>query len=100
MTDNNIEELIKKINSHDGVKGFIIVNHEGIPIRHSFDDSRLLAIQYAALIQQLTQRARSSLREIDNLNELYFMRLRSKKHEILVAPDREYILIVIQQPPL
>jgi dynein light chain roadblock-type len=26
------------------------------------------------------------------------MRLRTKKHEIMVAPDREYLLIVIQNP--
>eukprot|EP00760_Papus_ankaliazontas_P000930 PhM_4_TR10317/c0_g1_i1/m.71315/K10419/DYNLRB, DNCL2; dynein light chain roadblock-type len=101
MTDNNIEELIKKINSHSGVKGFIIVNHEGIPIRHSFDDAdRLLSIQYAALLQQLTQRAKTSIRDLDPTNELYFLRLRSKKHEILVAPDKDYLLIVIQQPPV
>jgi len=47
--ENNIEELIKQVTSHAGVEGFIIVNNEGIPIRHSFaEGSRLLAIQYAA----------------------------------------------------
>jgi len=99
--DGNIEELIKKINGHAGVKGFIIVNSEGIPIRHSFEDAdRLLSIQYAALLQQMTSRAKSSIRELDSLNDLFFLRLRSRKHEILVAPDKEYLLIVIQQPPV
>ena len=31
-------------------------------------------------------------------NDLTFLRIRSKKHEIMVAPDKEYVLIVIQNP--
>ena len=31
-------------------------------------------------------------------NDLTFLRIRSRKHEIMVAPDKEYILIVIQDP--
>ena len=31
-------------------------------------------------------------------NDLTFLRIRSKKHEIMVAPDKDYILIVIQNP--
>ena len=31
-------------------------------------------------------------------NDLTFLRIRSNKHEIMVAPDKEYLLIVIQNP--
>lgn len=31
-------------------------------------------------------------------NDLVFLRVRSKKHEIMIAPDREYVLVVIQNP--
>ena len=31
-------------------------------------------------------------------NDLTFLRVRSKKHEIMVAPDKDYLLIVIQNP--
>ena len=34
----------------------------------------------------LCQKSRSAVKEIDNSNELTFIRLRSLKHEILVAP--------------
>jgi dynein light chain roadblock-type len=99
MAENNIEELIKGVTGHAGVKGFIIVNSEGIPIRHSFDDSdRLLAIQYAGLLQQMTHKAKAAIKELEPTNDLTFLRLRSKKHEILVAPERDYLLIVIQEP--
>lgn len=32
-------------------------------------------------------------------NELTFLRIRSKKHEIMVAPDNGYMLIVVQGDP-
>ena len=31
-------------------------------------------------------------------NELKFIRLRSLKHEIMVAPDNEYLLVIVQDP--
>ena len=99
MADSNIEELIKSVTNHDGVKGFIIVNHEGIPIRHSFEDNdRTLAIQYSASMQFLAMKAKNAIKQHDQTNDLVFLRLRSHKHEILVAPEKDYILIVIQEP--
>ena len=56
----------------------------GIPIRSSLDAS--LTQQYAALIKSLSDKARSTIRDIDPTNELVFLRVRTKKHEILVAP--------------
>ncbi|CCW61270.1 unnamed protein product [Phytomonas sp. EM1] len=95
----DIEELVKRITNHRGVRGFLIINSEGIPIRHSFTEaSRELAVQYAALFQSLAIKAKSVVQEMDGSNELQFMRLRSKKNEIIVAPDNKYVLIVIQEP--
>ena len=44
--------------------------------------------------------ANNVVRNLDETDELAFLRIRSKKHEIMVAPDKEYILIVIQNPNL
>jgi len=38
------------------------------------------------------------VRDLDPTNDLTFLRIRSKKHEIMVAPDKEFILIVVQNP--
>ncbi|CAF3820386.1 unnamed protein product [Rotaria sp. Silwood1] len=65
-----------------------------IPIRSSLDTS--LTQQYAALIKSLSDKGRSTIREIDPTNELLFFRIRTKKYEILVAPDKEYTMIVLQ----
>ena len=99
--------------------GLIVVNSEGIPIKTTLDNST--TVQYAGLLHQLTAKARSVVRDIDPQNDLTFLRIRSKKHEIMVAPgkiwfhfifivnfkfrfkllnsvnlDKEYLLIVIQ----
>lgn len=39
------------------------------------------------MIPGLTGLARSMVRELDPLNDLEFMRIRSIKHEIMVAPS-------------
>jgi hypothetical protein len=61
-----------------------IISYLGIPIRSNLDAS--ITQQYAALIKSLSDKARSTIREIDPTNELVFFRMRTKKHEILVAP--------------
>ena len=45
---------------------------------------------------ELAKKARSVIRDIDPLNDLTFFRIRSKRQEIMVAPDKNLFLIVIQ----
>ena len=56
-------------------------------------------------ICQLVNRVRHAVKKLDQSqppDELYSIRVRSKKHEIIVAPEyssgHEYILVVIQNP--
>lgn len=91
-----VEETMKRIQSHKGVVGTIVVNVEGIPIKSTMDNTT--TVQYAGLISQLSDKARTVVRDLDPTNDLTFLRIRSKKHEIMVAPDKEFILIVVQNP--
>ncbi|XP_037632078.1 dynein light chain roadblock-type 1 [Sebastes umbrosus] len=91
-----VEETLKRIQSQNGVQGIIIVNSEGIPIKTTLDNAS--TVQYAGLIHQLVMKARSTIRDIDPQNDLTFLRIRSKKNEIMIAPDKDYFLIVIQNP--
>ncbi|KAJ3637640.1 hypothetical protein Zmor_020820 [Zophobas morio] len=93
---NEVEETMKRIQSHKGVVGTIVVNSEGIPIKTTLDNTT--TVQYAGLISSLADKARSVVRDLDPSNDLTFLRIRSKKHEIMVAPDKEFILIVVQSP--
>jgi len=93
---SEVEDTLKRIQSHRGVIGTIVVNSEGIPIKSTLDNST--SVQYAGLIQQLADKARSVVRDLDPSNDLMFLRMRTKKHEIMVAPDKDFIMIVIQNP--
>ena len=55
--------------------------------------------QYSVLISHLCERAKSIVRDLDPANELTYLRIKSKKHEILVAPEEDFLLIVVQNPP-
>jgi len=97
---SEIEETIERIRGHKGVEGVIIVNSEGIPIRPSKGMDEELTHKYAANLSALVSKARSAIRDIDPQNDLSFLRIRSKKHEIMVAPDKDFLLIVIQDPTI
>ena len=70
----------------------------------------------AGLVKGITNQARSVVRDLDPVNELAFLRLRSTKTEFLIAPgdantqglcinylcffsDKDYVLVVLQTPP-
>ncbi|ELK29651.1 Dynein light chain roadblock-type 1 [Myotis davidii] len=94
--DAEVEETLKRLQSQKGVQGIIVVNTEGIPIKSTMDNPT--TTQYASLMHNFILKARSTVREIDPQNDLTFLRIRSKKNEIMVAPDKDYFLIVIQNP--
>lgn len=70
--------------------------HIGVPVKSTLDNQT--TVNYAGLISLLADKARSTVRDLDPSNDLTFLRVRSKKHEIMVAPDKDFILIVIQNP--
>jgi dynein light chain roadblock-type len=36
------------------------------------------------------------VRDLDSTNDLVFLRIKSKHNEIMVAPDKDFMLIVVQ----
>lgn len=79
-----------------GLPHLTLFPHSGIPIKSTMDNPT--TTQYASLMHNFILKARSTVREIDPQNDLTFLRIRSKKNEIMVAPDKDYFLIVIQNP--
>lgn len=68
----------------------------GVAVKSTLDNTS--TVQYAGLMGQLADKARSVVRDLDPSNDLTFLRIRSKKHEIMIAPDKDFIMIVIQNP--
>ena len=91
-----IEEMFKKMSTHEGVKGLLVINADGIPIRSTLENA--LQVQYAALIHGFFLQSKNTIREINPQDTLDCIRLRSYKHEIMVFPSQDYLLIAIQEP--
>ncbi|XP_052540161.1 dynein light chain roadblock-type 1-like isoform X10 [Tympanuchus pallidicinctus] len=89
-----VEETLKRIQRAKGVQGVIVVNPGGIPIRSNMDHTT--TIQYVGLMNSLIMMARSAVRNIDPRNDLSVLRVRSKKNEIILVPENDYLLIIIQ----
>ena len=93
---SEVEETLKRINSHKGVQGIVIVNSEGVPIRTTLEQSASELM--AGFMTGLAAKARSAVRNLDPQNDLTFLRIRTKKHEMMVAPEKDFLLIVVQDP--
>jgi dynein light chain roadblock-type len=95
-----VEETEKRLRSHKGVQGFMALNGDGIAIRSSMDNSQ--TVHYAALVSRFVGKSRSCVKKLDPEDELNFIRIRSLKHEIMIAPDyngnMDYHLVVVQDP--
>lgn len=70
----------------------------GTPLRPSPGMSDELTNKYTSNLSELINKARSAIRDIEPTDDLTFIRIRSKNHEIMIAPDKEYLLIVVQNP--
>lgn len=64
----------------------MIVNADGLAIRPSKGMDDEMTQKYAANVAALASKARSVIRDLDPQNDLTFLRIRSKKHEIMIAP--------------
>ncbi|XP_003748352.1 dynein light chain roadblock-type 1 [Galendromus occidentalis] len=89
-----VEETVNRIQAQKGVVGVIVTTHEGNPIHSTFDTPT--TTKYASVVSNLSDAAKAAVRELDSANDLTFLRLRTKKHELMIAPDKNYMLIVVQ----
>lgn len=91
-----VEETLNRINTHMGVKGVMIVNEKGYAIKTTMDQKD--TIEYGSLISQFYTKAKATIKVLHQEENVEFIRIRSKFHEIMIAPDREFTLIVLQNP--
>ncbi|RCH90112.1 Ddynein light chain roadblock-type 1 [Rhizopus azygosporus] len=88
----DVDETLKRISGKKGVKAVVIVNAEGAAIRSTLDHE--LTKQYGQLIASLVQQAKTAVKTLDDQNDLTFLRVRTKKHEIMIAPGILKIFII------
>merc|ERR1712054_70833 len=97
---SEVEECIHKLQTtNKGVQLVIIVNNDGVPIRWLPSNLEHGAVvQHASLISELAIRAEKAIQDLDPMNDWTFLRVRSHKHEIMVCPEKEFMMIVLQDP--
>ncbi|KAJ3300273.1 Dynein light chain roadblock-type 2 [Borealophlyctis nickersoniae] len=93
---NDVEATLTRIQAHKGVQGIVVATHEGTVLKSTLDN--IQTQQISTLVTQLAARGKSVVRDLDPEDDLTFLRIRSKKHEIMVAETKPYLLIVIQNP--
>ena len=97
MASNEVDEALKRLTSHKGVVAAVIVNSDGIPIRTVPPTMETKdATIYPGVLMPVIYKAKQMIKALDPSNDFASMRLRSNKTELLVYPEREYTLFVVQ----
>jgi len=95
---NSAEQMYERIKTHKGVEAIVCLNENGQHVRppKGLDDEA--ADAYAGELKQLYEKAKSAVRDLDPENDLIFMRIKSRKHEIMTVQEENFLLSVVQDP--
>ena len=82
---SEVEETIERIRAQIGVESYVICNRQGQVLRRFPSMTQEAAERYAHSMMSLTSQARGVVRDLNPKNELRYLRIRAKRHEIMVA---------------
>ncbi|GKT35053.1 Dynein light chain roadblock-type 1/2 like protein [Aduncisulcus paluster] len=97
MSTSDVEATIKRISSHPGVRGLIVQTNEGTVVRTTFDPESTKL--YSSDVAQFAAVAKSAVRDLDPINDLSYVRVRSTSQEIICIPEKQYTIIVVCDAP-
>ena len=94
---NEVEAVMKKLLDNKGVSEYLICNSDGIAIKSTMDQKK--AVQYCALVNGLVQKSQAALSTLLDPSEstAEYLRLRTNKREIIIAPGKDYTVVVVQE---
>ena len=96
---SEIENILSRIKSHKSVEGYMVSNLKGDIIKTTYigekkqDGDRIISY-----LPELVHKTQITVKNLDTDDELQFLRIKTKKNEVLIAPDKEFVLIVVQTP--
>ena len=108
---SEIDNTISRINTYEGVERILIIkssehdDSQNVLVRSqsknikkevNYKDESEDAQRFARNIPQIGKEARSFIRQLNSANDLKFLRIRTDNHEILISPDKDYYLCVVQ----
>eukprot|EP00806_Schmidingerella_arcuata_P009225 Macronucleus_9531.p1 GENE.Macronucleus_9531~~Macronucleus_9531.p1 ORF type:complete len:102 (+),score=31.46 Macronucleus_9531:1-306(+) len=95
-SSQKVEETLSRINTHMGVLGVIIVNKKGVAIKSTMKQEE--TINNGSLISQFLDKANNTIKSLHAEEDITFIKIRSAIYEIMIAPDKEFTMIVLQDP--
>ena len=93
ISQKQFQATLKKLGEFKDVRGVIITNKEGLPISSDIATDKTESV--AALVSSLVGKATQAVEQLEE-GELNFFTIDTTKGEILVAPEEDYILIVLR----
>ncbi|GAB5034441.1 dynein light chain roadblock-type 1 [Nannochloropsis oceanica] len=98
---SQVEETIERIKIKQGIEGYVITNKKGQVLRRFHTMSEERADAMAATVRQLALKAQNVARDLDPsvslCNEFQYLRIKTKKHEVIAAIDNEFLVTVLQR---
>ena len=91
-----IEDIFNQVNTHKGVEGIILSDAEGVPIKSTFNDEEK-TYYYTTSASMFVKKCKNVVKDLIE-EDLSFIRIRTKLNEIMIAPENEFIFIVVQNP--
>lgn len=79
------------------MEGYVICNSEGTVLRRLPSMPQEVAEKYAESMRRLTLKATNIARDLNPKDCLRNFRIRTKKKELIISYDEDFILIVVQQ---
>ena len=89
-----VEERLGRICKQNGVKAVVVLNGDDLPIHSTVDSTMTMAL--ANSCRPIERLSRSTVRDIDPTNDLVLIRMRTHKSEIMIVPEEENLLVVLQ----
>lgn len=97
---NEVEEVIKQLKSKPGFSSYILMNNDGIVVKYENVEYKE-AIMHAYHVLSLYGRTKKHMQKLfpdPNDNEIEWLRLRTKMHEMIIAQHHKFTIVVLQQP--
>ncbi|KAK2462389.1 hypothetical protein APHAL10511_005695 [Amanita phalloides] len=100
-----LEQSLAMLSSHRSVLGYLLLSrsHPISIIRHSgviFEGEQ--GKRYAGVITRIVESVQSGLDEIHagetDGDDVRFVRIRTRRHELMITPDERYLLAVLHDP--
>ncbi len=95
ISQKQFEETLRSLSAHKDVRGVIIASNDGLPISSTENLTADMRETVSALVASLVGRAKAVVTQLDE-GMLNFFTLDTSKGEILVAPENDYVLIVLR----